>query len=273
MTARPGAARHAPSERASRHLFIGVSGALLAASVAATVVWCASMASMGGMPMPGGWTLSMTWMRMAGQSWTGATAAFLGMWTVMMVAMMLPAALPTLWRHRRRVADAGGTRPGVLTALVGAGYLLVWAGVGAAVFPLGVTLAALAMAHPAVAGAAPVAAAAVVVIAGVLQRTAWKARALARCGQAPPARGAPRPATAGTAWRDGVHLGLRCARSCATWTAVLLVLGVMDLRTMAVVAVAITGERLVPDGARVARVTGAVAIGAGLLLLARAATP
>jgi predicted metal-binding membrane protein len=52
------------------------------------------------------------------------------------------------------------------------------------------------------------------------------------------------------------------------------VLGVMDLRTMAAVAVAITGERLVPDGARVARVTGAVAIGAGLLLLlARAATP
>jgi hypothetical protein len=45
----------------------------------------------------------------------------------------------------------------------------------------------------------------------------------------------------------------------------------MDLRAMAVVAAAITAERVAPAGERVARVIGAVAAGAGLFLIARAA--
>jgi predicted metal-binding membrane protein len=53
--------------------------------------------------------------------------------------------------------------------------------------------------------------------------------------------------------------------------AILLVIGVMDLRAMAVVAVAITVEHLAPGGERVARIIGAVVVGAGLFLLARAA--
>lgn len=32
----------------------------------------------------------MTWMQMPGQTWLGAAASFLGMWIMMMVAMMLP---------------------------------------------------------------------------------------------------------------------------------------------------------------------------------------
>jgi predicted metal-binding membrane protein len=53
--------------------------------------------------------------------------------------------------------------------------------------------------------------------------------------------------------------------------AALLVVGVMDLRTMAIVTAAITIERLSPAGDRVARATGFIAIGGGLLLIARAA--
>jgi hypothetical protein len=45
----------------------------------------------------------------------------------------------------------------------------------------------------------------------------------------------------------------------------------MDLRAMAVVAAAITVERLAPAAARVARAIGAVVVGAGVLLIARAA--
>jgi predicted metal-binding membrane protein len=52
--------------------------------------------------------------------------------------------------------------------------------------------------------------------------------------------------------------------------AMLLVIGVMDLRAMAVVTAAITAERLAPAGARVARAIGAVVVAAGLLLTARA---
>jgi predicted metal-binding membrane protein len=51
--------------------------------------------------------------------------------------------------------------------------------------------------------------------------------------------------------------------------AVLLVIGVMDLRAMAVATAAITVERLAPSGERAARAVGAVVVGAGLFLIAR----
>ena len=42
------------SEQPSQQAFLGVSALLFAASAALTIVWCASMSAMGGMPMPGG---------------------------------------------------------------------------------------------------------------------------------------------------------------------------------------------------------------------------
>ena len=84
------------SGRTSQQAFFGVSALLFAASAAVTIVWCASMSAMDGMTMPGGWTMSMAWMRMPGQTWLGAVASFLGMWVVMMVAMMLPTLVPIL---------------------------------------------------------------------------------------------------------------------------------------------------------------------------------
>ena len=52
--------------------------------------------------------------------------------------------------------------------------------------------------------------------------------------------------------------------------AILLVIGVLDLRAMAVVAATITVERLAPAGERIARAIGPVVVGAGLFLIARA---
>jgi predicted metal-binding membrane protein len=79
------------------------------------------------------------------------------------------------------------------------------------------------------------------------------------------------PADARTAWRHGVRLGLHCTQCSVGLMASLLVVGVMDLRAMAVVAAAITVERLAPAGERVARAIGALALATGLLLIARAA--
>ena len=62
----------------------------------------------------------MAWMRMPGQTWSAAAASFLGMWVVMMVAMMLPSLVPMLWRYRQAVGRTGETRLGRLTMLVGA---------------------------------------------------------------------------------------------------------------------------------------------------------
>ncbi len=256
------------SERASQQAFFGVSALLFAASAAVTIVWCASMSAMGEMPMPGGRTMSMAWMRMPGQTWPGAVVSFLGMWVVMMVAMMLPSLVPMLWRYRQAVGRTRETRLGRLTALVGAGYFFVWTVFGMATFPLGVALAAVEMQQPALARAVPIAVGVVVLIAGSLQLTAWKARHLACCREAP---GRTLPADAGTAWRHGLHLGLYCSYCCVGLMAILLVIGVMDLRAMAVVAAAITIERLAPAGERVARAIGAVVVGAGLFLFARAA--
>jgi predicted metal-binding membrane protein len=258
------------SERASERTFFGVSALLFVASAAVTIVWCASMSAMGGMPMPGGWTMSMAWMRMPGQTWPDAAASFLGMWVVMMAAMMLPSLVPMLWRYRQAIGRTGEVRLSLLTALVGVGYFLVWTVFGMAAFPLGVALAAVAMQLPALARAAPVAVGVVVLIAGALQFSAWKAHHLACCREAP-GRGRMLPADAGTAWRHGLRLGLHCGACCAGLTAILLVVGVMDLRAMAAVTAAITLERQGPAGERVARAIGAVVVGAGLFLIARAA--
>jgi predicted metal-binding membrane protein len=257
-------------ERASQQAFLGVSALLFVASTAVTISWCASMTAMGEMPMPGGWTMSMVWMRTPGQTWPGAAASFVGMWVVMMVAMMLPSLVPMLWRYRRTVGRTGGTHLGWLTALVGMGYFFVWTAVGAAVFPLGVALSAIEMRLPALARAVPIAVGAVVLIAGSLQFTAWKARRIAWCGEVPGC-GRTRLADADTAWRHGLHLGLDCGHCCAGLMAIPLVVGVMDLRVMAAVAAAITAERLAPAGMHVTRAIGAVVVGAGLLLLAQAA--
>ena len=258
------------SERPSQQAFLGVSALLFAASAAGTIVWCGSMSAMGEMPMPGGWTMSMGWMRMPGQTWPGAAASFLGMWIVMMVAMMLPSLVPMLWRYRQTVGRTGEARLSWLTALVGAGYFLVWTAFGMAAFPLGVALASIEMQQPALARAVPIAVGVAVLVAGILQFTAWKARHLACCRQAP-GRGRALPADAGAAWRHGLRLGLHCSSCCANLMAILLVIGVMDLRAMAVVTAAITVERLAPAGERVARAIGAVTVGAGALLIARAA--
>jgi predicted metal-binding membrane protein len=74
-----------------RHVFFGVSVLLFVTSALITIVWSTSMSAMGEMLMPGDWSMSMTWTQMPGQTWPGAAASFLGMWVVMMLAMMLPS--------------------------------------------------------------------------------------------------------------------------------------------------------------------------------------
>jgi predicted metal-binding membrane protein len=203
-------------------------------------------------------------------TWHGAAASFLGMWVVMMVAMMLPSLVPMLGRYREAVGGASSRRLSQLTAIVGMGYFFVWTALGMVVFLLGVGLAAIEMRWPALARAAPLAAGVAVLIAGALQLTSWKARHLAFCREAAARRGALR-ADAVVAWRYGLRLGLHCSYSCAGLTAIVLVMGVMDLRVMALVAVAITVERLAPAGVAAARVIGIIAVGAGFFLMARTA--
>lgn len=249
--------------RASQQAFLGVSTLLFATCAVVTIAWCASMSGMGGMSMPGGWTMSMTWMRMPGQSWPGIATGFLGMWIVMMVAMMLPSLIPMLWRYRQ-LADP--SRLGRLTLLVAVGYFLIWTLFGMIAFPIGVALTSIEMRQPALARAVPMAIALIVSIAGAIQLSAWKTHQLMCCRSTH----AVDAMNALGALRHGVRLGLDCSRCCSNLMVIPLILGIMDVRVMAVVTAAITCERLAPAGERVARIIGIVMIASGLLLLTRA---
>ena len=255
---------------APQRAFFAISALLFAVSAALTIVWCNSMSAMGEMRMPGGWTMSMAWTRMPGQTWIEATASFLAMWVVMMAAMMLPSLAPMLVRYRQAVSGTGAPGLAFLTVLAGLGYFFVWTLFGLTVFPLGVVLATAEMEHPEVANAVPVAVGVVILIAGAVQLTQWKTHHLVCCREMP-ARDRALPADGRTAWRQGVRFGFHCGLSCANLTAILLVVGVMDLRAMALVTAAITAERLAPAGKSVARAIGVFIVGAGLLLILRAA--
>jgi predicted metal-binding membrane protein len=222
-----------------------------------------------------GAAMAVAWTPLCGQSWIGAAASFLGMWSAMMAAMMLPSLAPTLWRYHRAAGRAGEPRLAPLTALVGGGYLFIWVMLGAAVFASGAATMAATMRYPALARAVPGAIAAIVLAAGALQSSRWKVRILARCreGCCYESLACARTFRAKSlvAWLQGLRLGFHCAQCCAGLTAALIVTGMMDPPAMLAVTVAMTLERLAPEGERIARATGLVMIGGGLFLLLRAA--
>lgn len=219
--------------------------------------------------MPGGWTMSMAWMRMPGQPWSAAAASFLGMWSVMMVAMMLPVLLPRLWHYR---GVAGGSRTpgaGSKTALAAAGYLGVWTLIGIIIYPIGVALAMLEMRVPALARSVPLAGGVLTLIMGALQFTRWKVRRLSCCQTETVASCGTAPGTCG-GLRDGVRMGVQCSQCCGNLMCICLVLGVMDLGVMAAVAAAITIERLATRSHIAARAVGCCVIATGVSAIARA---
>jgi len=249
----------------SQRAFVGTAAAMFAASTTLTINWCKSMSAMPGMPMPGGWSMSMMWMRMPGQTWTGMATAFLGMWLVMMVAMMLPVLMPKLWGYRRAIAQTSHRHAEALTTLAGAAYFFVWTLFCAIAFLGGTILTSLEMQLPLLARAVPVAISAIVLICGLLQFSASKAHHLDCCRRIPDCCEALR-IDGPTAWRHGLRMGLHCVHCCFGLTTLLLVAGVMDLRAMALVTAAICVERLAPAGVRAARFIGAVLIAAGLFM-------
>ncbi len=265
-----GAAARARAAPGRDRAFLAASALVFVACAAGTVVWCGAMA--GGMPMPGGWTMSMAWMRMPGQSWPGAAAMFMGMWLVMMAAMMTPSLVPMLKSYRRTLRGAGETGVEAPTAFVGAGYFLAWAAVGAAAYPVGVALASAEMRSPALARAVPAATGVVLLLAGALQLTAWTARQLDGCRNSPACCGPASPHPLG-ALRAGLRAGVQCAVCCAPPMGVLLAAGVMDLGLMAGVTAAITLERTAPRALLAARAAGVVILAAGVAAIVRALSP
>ena len=75
--------------------------------------------------MPGGWTMSMAWMKMPRQSWSGASWMFGQMWLVMMVAMMTPSLVPMLMRYRQALRRQANRAVAIATLCAAIAYFAV----------------------------------------------------------------------------------------------------------------------------------------------------
>src|SRR5262245_58287190 len=88
------------------------------------------------MEMPGGWTMSMMWMRMPGHTWAVSASTFQLMWSAMMVAMMLPSALPMFLNAKRAP---------ISLSVVATGYFAVRVAARVGIYALGVGFASAVM--------------------------------------------------------------------------------------------------------------------------------
>jgi predicted metal-binding membrane protein len=168
---------------------------------------------------------------------------FLGLWTVMMAAMMLPAVAPVSAMYVRALEPRAtpARRVVKMTGLV-AGYLVAWTGFGLLAFVAADLAGRLADRQPRLAdwcGAGILAA------AGIYQLTPVKDRCLSHC-RSPLSvlvhlgsyRGRLRDV------RAGLYHGGYCVGCCWALMLALIALGVMDLRWMVAFAAVIVLEKL-----------------------------
>jgi len=194
----------------------------------------------------------------------GALGWFLGVWVVMMAAMMFPSLAPTVALYARMTRRRGLDRP----LLFAGGYLLVWgtAGVGAyGLFRLGRSLFGGDLAWHA---SGRWFAAGVLALAALYEITPLKDVCLAKCRS-------PLGFLLGT-WRDGrlgaLEMGSRhagwCLGCCWALMAALFALGVMSLTWMAFIAALIALEKTVPWGRAVTWGTAGVLLALALAVVA-----
>jgi predicted metal-binding membrane protein len=244
--------------------FIAVCVLAFVVGVAATVYFCRSCCDV---EMPGGWTMSMMWMRMPGQTWAASATSFLLMWLAMMVAMMMPSALPMFLDTRRSLAEVKvANTPGFLTFVV-VGYFAIWLAVGAVIYALGLAFATTTMRWESFSRAMPMLSGASLIAAGAFQFTRWKMAGLLRCRSALGcAASCPERETG---FLLGCKQGVACCVCCTGPMMIQLALGVMNPLVMVGVAVVIAAEKLLPRPEIVARLIGIAAIVAGVGTITR----
>lgn len=180
-------------------------------------------------------------------------ASFVGMWTLMMAAMMLPAVAPFVSLYAKSVRS----RPAPLAAFA-TGYVVVWAATGVVAFAVSSMFGTLAADHPT---AAHVVAVGAFAAAGIYQLTPMKRWCLRHC-RSPIGhlihyasyRGATRH------FRAGAHHGLVCVGCCWTLMILLIAVGVMNIPVMVALALLIALEKQWKHGEALARLAGVVAL-------------
>ena len=166
----------------------------------------------------------------------GTLGWFVGVWVVMMAAMMFPSVAPTVTLYARMTGERARSAPLVFTA----GYLLTWAVPG--VLAYGIWRAV----HGPLGDGGRWLAGGTLIAAGLYELTPAKNVCLSKCRS-------PFGFLVGS-WRDGLggalSMGARhgawCIGCCWALMAALFALGVMSIAWMAVVAGLIATEKLLP---------------------------
>ena len=215
-----------------------------------------------------GWVWTAREMRgMDAGPWTslGSLGWFLGVWIVMMAAMMFPSVAPTVALYARTTKQRWPLRPWLFAA----GYLLTWAAAGLIAYAIGAAMTTILGDALAWDRAGRGLAGATLIIAAVYEVTPLKDVCLGKCRS-------PLGVLLGS-WREGglgaVRMGTKngawCVGCCWALMASLFALGVMSVSWMAFVAGIIAVEKTVPWRQRiVAYATAAVLLALGILVLA-----
>jgi predicted metal-binding membrane protein len=178
----------------------------------------------------------------------GGLGWYLGIWVTMTAAMMLPSTAPAAL-HVARLARR------MPTLLFTAAYLAVWTGYGLLAYGVFRLVTSFDIGWLGWDRGGPYAAGVVIVAAGLYELAPLKRLSLRRCRSTP--RG-------GNAVRSGLAHGLDCVCCSGALMAVLFVLGAMSLLWMAVVAVAIFAEKVLPRGPRLAPIFAVALIALGI---------
>ncbi len=237
-----------------------LAAAALLVVIAVSWVWLFVGAGLGmeEMDMGGGQMMRMS------PPWTPSYAVLiLVMWTVMMAAMMLPAATPTILLvdslARRRAKGSGET------ALFAVGYLVVWGGFSVLATILQWGLVRVALLGDDMASASPMLVGVLLIAAGIYQWTPLKQACLNHCRA--PFDFLTRHWSRGP-FRAGVHHGLFCLGCCWMLMLLLFAFGLMNLLWIAALALLVLIEKVLPIGSRMSRVTGVALIAWGVGVLA-----
>jgi predicted metal-binding membrane protein len=202
-------------------------------------------------------------MLMPPPSWSiGYAAATFVMWSIMMVAMMIPTAAPVI------VRVASGERGISTAALFTVGYLIVWTIFSAVATTTQWAFDSAHVLSDAMAIRSEVTAGLIVVAAGLYQLSPLKRNCLRRCCSSKNLIGDDQKRSPSAAVRAGLTYGVSCLGCCWALMCLLFVVGVMNIFWIAAIAVLVLAEKTLPWGLRLARIAAIGLIGWGSVALA-----
>ena len=196
----------------------------------------------------------------------GQLGSFVGAWTLMMAAMMLPSVAPMALTFARVTSERSSRNQAVFvpTWIFIFGYIAAWSAFGLAAYGIDHLIRLLDIAWLAWDRGGPIVAGVPIVFAGVYQLTPFKRVCLTHCRSPLDFFLASWREGGGGALRMGCHHGIYCVGCCWGLMLVLFAVGVMSLFWMVLIAVLIFAEKMFRIGPRLAPVFGLFLIALGL---------